>query len=449
MTAPVVPSAPSLRHNSTARLAADLFGLVFALVAATITARALGPSGKGYYSSLVLLAGLLLQVFSAGLGEAAIVLTGSGKATLQEAASATMAAIVPLALAGGAALFVTASVVFPERTDGNRTLLLAAAMVVVSVLYNTAASFLVAEERLIPVAGVAVMAAAVTTLLIWVLVSPVNLGTAGALLGTIVGSSLAVATTVWLLARSGLSLRPKLAPAYLRSAARFGAALQFANLLVQLTARLDLVLVYRLATPSDAGNYSIALTIGALVGAVPLALAYASFPRLALVGEAEARVLTAQVFRMGITAALIVAAVLALLTPVAVPLVFGRDYAGAIGPTLLLTPAGVLWSGQWLLCRAAAARGVTRPLLASFAISFGVMIALDLVLIGQFAGVGAGLASMVASGMGLLLATRHYRRCGWDWREFLPRGSDARALTAYLRQLFAGRRPAVTGPPNR
>lgn len=449
MTAPVVPPAPSLRHNSMARLAADLLGLVFALVAATITARALGPSGKGYYSSLVLLGGLLLQVFSAGLGEAAIVLIGSGKATLQEAASATMAAIFPLALAGGAVLFATASVVFPERTDGYRTLLLAAAMVVVSVLYNTAASFLVAEERLIPVAGVAVMAAAVTTVLIWVFVAPIHLGTAGALLGTIAGSSLAVVTTAWLLARSGLSLRPRLAPGYLRSAFRFGAALQFANLLVQLTARLDLVLVYRLATPSDAGNYSIALTIGALVGAVPLALAYASFPRLALVGEAEARVLTAQVFRMGITAALLAAGVLALVSPIVVPLVFGQDYAGAIGPTLLLAPAGVLWSGQWLLCRAAAARGVTRPLLTSFAISFGVMIALDLALIGRFEGVGAGVASMVASGTGLLLAARHYRRSGWDWREFVPRATDARALTAYLRQILAGRRPAETDPSGR
>jgi O-antigen/teichoic acid export membrane protein len=449
VTAPVVPPAPSLRHNSMARLAADLLGLVFALVAATITARALGPSGKGYYSSLVLLGGLLLQVFSAGLGEAAIVLIGSGKATLQEAASATVAAIIPLALAGGAVLFATASVVFPERTDGYRTLLLAAAMVVVSVLYNTAASFLVAEERLIPVAGVAVMAAAVTTVLIWVFVAPIHLGTAGALLGTIAGSSLAVVTTVWLLARSGLSLRPRLAPGYLRSALRFGAALQFANLLVQLTARLDLVLVYRLASPSDAGNYSIALTIGALVGAVPLALAYAAFPRLALVGEAEARVLTTQVFRMGITAALLAATVLALLSPVVVPLVFGQDYAGAIGPTLLLAPAGVLWSGQWLLCRAAAARGVTRPLLRSFAISFGVMIALDFALIGRFEGVGAGMASMVASGTGLLLAARHYRRSGCDWREFVPRATDARALTAYLRQILAGRRPAETGPPDR
>ena len=448
VTGPVAV-APSLRHNSFARLAADLLGLVFALVAATITARALGPSAKGYYSSLVLLGGLLLQIFSAGLGEAAIVLVGGGKSTLQQAASATAAAIAPLAVAGAGALYLTANLVFPDRADDGSTILLAAAMVAVSVLYNTGVSFLVAEEKLIPVAGVAVLTAALSTALLWVFVGPLEMGTAGAMLGGVLASSVAVVTTVGLLARSGLSLRPRLALGYLRTAARFGATLQFSNLLVQLTARLDLVLVYRLSTPAEAGDYSIALTVGALVGAVPLALAYASFPRLALVGEEEARTLTAQVFRMGITAALLAAGVLALLTPVAVPLVFGSDYAGAIGPTLLLIPAGVLWSGQWLLCRAAAARGVTRPLLTSFAISFAIMVALDFVLIPPFAGTGAGVASMVASGVGLVLAAGHYRRQRWDWRGFLPRWGDAQALGRYLRGMLSPGRARAGGSGGR
>lgn len=436
---PPTSSPPSLRNNSFARLVADLLALVFALLAATITARVLGPSGKGYYSSLVLLGGLLMQIFSAGLGEAAIVLVGGGRASLQEAASATAAAILPLALAAAGFLYLTASILLPNRAHGSRTLLLASVMVAVTVLYNTSVSFLVAEEKLIPVAVVAVMTAVLSTALLWVFLIPFRLGTPGALLAGIAASSVAVATTVGLLVRSGLSLRPSLPAGYLRAAARFGAALQFSNLLVQLTARLDLVLVYRLSSPADAGDYSIALTLGALVGAVPLALAYASFPRLALVDEAEARTLTAQVFRMGITAALAAACVLALITPVALPLVFGQDYVGAIAPTLLLIPAGVLWSGQWLLCRAAAARGNPRPLLISFAMSFAVMVALDFLLIEPFGGVGAGVASMVASGVGVLLAIDHYRRQSWDSRAFLPRWRDARALAVYLRGLV---RPA-------
>ena len=443
---PAASGLPSLRQNSVARLAADLLALVLALLAATITARVLGPAGKGYYSSLVLLGGLVLQIFSAGLGEAAIVLVGRGKASLQDAASATTAAILPLSLAAAGFLYLTASIVLPHRPGGSTPLLLASAVVAVNVLYNTGASFLVAKEKLIPVSGVAILAAALSTALLWIFLVPVDLGIAGAMLAGILSSAAAVGTTVWLLLLSGLSLRPRLTAGYLRSAARFGAALQFSNLLVQLTARLDLVLVYRLSTPADAGDYSIALTVGALVGVVPLALAYAAFPRLAMVDDAEAKTLTAQVFRMGITAALVAAALLAVLTPIAVPLVFGQRYAGAIGPTLLLIPAGVLWSGQWLLCRAAAARGEPRTLLISFAVSFTIMVVADFLLIEPFGGVGAGLASVVASGVGLLLAVDHYRRRDWDGRAFLPGWHDVRSLVAYFRGLVSPvRRPTVTG----
>ena len=437
-------TAPSLRHNSLARLAADLLGLLMALLAATITARVLGPSGKGYYSALLLLAGLVLQIFSAGLGEAAIVLSGSGRAKLQDAVSATTAAILPLAVGAAGFLYVIGGILLPDPNHGRATLVLACVMAAVAVLYNTSVSFLVAEEKLIPVAGVAVVAAVLSTALLWIFLVPFELGTAGAMLGGIVGSAAAAAITVTLLLRSGLSMRPRLVSGYLRAAARFGAALQFSNLLVQLTARLDLVLVYRLSTAADAGDYSIALTIGTLVGSIPLALSYAAFPRLALVDEAEARSLTAQVFRMGVTAAIVAGCALAVATPFAVPLVFGQAYAGAIGPTLLLIPAGVLWSGQWLLCRAAAARGVPRPLLTSFAVSFAVMVVLDFALIGPLEAVGAGIASVVASAVGLLIAVDHYRRQSWDRRTFLPRWRDAQALVAYIRGMVSPTRKATT-----
>src|SRR5918911_930539 len=90
----------SFRNNLAARLVADTYGLATSLVAATITARVLGPSGRGFYASLVLLSVLFVQVFNAGLGEAVIVLVGRGEATLPSAVSATMAAVVPLAVLG-------------------------------------------------------------------------------------------------------------------------------------------------------------------------------------------------------------------------------------------------------------------------------------------------------------------------------------------------------------
>ncbi|HWC12704.1 MAG TPA: oligosaccharide flippase family protein [Acidimicrobiales bacterium] len=427
---------PSLSGNSAARLVADMTALGMALVSATVTARLLGPSGKGYYSSLLLLGGVFVVCFSAGLGEAVIVLAGRGKVTVRTAVAATMGATLGLSVLGALVFVAAAYLTLGADTTNDRVaILLGAVGTGLNVQYNTMAAFLLSQERVVAVAGLAIAAAAISTGALWVLVAGTGLGIAGALLGSVVGSAVVLVATITLLRRTGLSLRPRWVPAYLRSAFPFGASLQVSNLLVLMTARLDLVLVYRLADASTAGGYSVALTIGTIVASVPTALAYASFPRLAALDDDEARRLTADLFRVGVVAALLCGGAVALAVPTAIPVIFGQDYRGAIAPTLLLVPGGVLWSGQWILCRAAAARGKPRPLLVSFVASFVSMVALDLVLIPLWGAVGAGLASLVGSVVGLLVCGLYYRQWGWDWSAMVPRRGDVAAVFATVRRL--------------
>ncbi|HEX8771317.1 MAG TPA: hypothetical protein VF711_11175, partial [Acidimicrobiales bacterium] len=191
---------------------------------------------------------------------------------------------------------------------------------------------------------------------------------------------------------------------------------------------LDLLFVYRIRGSSAAGQYSIALTIGMLVGTIPLALAYASFPRLANLDEVSARALTARVFRLGMMVVVMTAAALAVSTPFGVPLLFGSAYEGAVAPSLVLIAGGVLWSAQWLLARASAARGSPAALCASFATSAAVMLGLDLVLIEPYGGMGAAMAAVAGAAAGAALAAQFYRGKGWHWREFLPGRGDLGSL---------------------
>ncbi len=105
----------------------------------------------------------------------------------------------------------------------------------------------------------------------------------------------------------------------------------------------------------------------------------------------------------------------------------------------MLIPGGILWSAQWLLCRAAAARGAPNALLVSFAVSFTVMTVIDLALIGRFGAVGAAVASLVAPGVGLLVAWRYHRASGQDWRELVPRPGDFRSFAGAVRGMLRGR----------
>jgi O-antigen/teichoic acid export membrane protein len=211
---------------------------------------------------------------------------------------------------------------------------------------------------------------------------------------------------------------------------------QVSNILVLMTGRLDLLLVYHLASPATAGTYSIALTIGALVASVPLALAYAAFPRLARLDEEESRALVSQLTRIGLAAALLTGAVLAIASPIAIPLVFGSAYRSALTPTLLLIPGGVLGAGQWLLTRSATARGVPRVVVLSYAVSLLVMLALDLALIPGSGAEGAAIAATVSQLAGMLVPLPYYVRRQWRISEFIPRPRDVVYLGASLRQML-------------
>ena len=435
-----VGTPPSLATNSIARLASDVWTLTMSLIAATVTARLLSPAGKGFYSTLILLAGVFMQLFGGGLAEAAVILSGQGRFHLRAAVSGTLAAVLPLSAIGGLIFVIVARLALqPGSGDEQLAVNVGGVLVGVMVVYTTAFWVIIAEERIALAAGLAAVLATVTTLSLWVIMALSHMRVAGAMLGGLAGATLVLLTAGIALRRLRLLPRPRWVSGFLGPAARMGAHLQLSSLLVTLTSRLDLMLVYRLKDPAAAGNYSVALTIGALVGAVPVAVAFASFPRLARVNEGEARELTAQLYRMGLIMAGVVGCALALLTPLAVPVVFGPNYRAAVAPTLLLIPAGVLWSAQWLLCRGAVARGQPQPLSASFGVSFVVMVIADVVLIPRLGVVGAGLGTLIASLVGFAIAVGYHRRWGWPWSALIPRSADFVALRVVVRQLLPAR----------
>lgn len=446
-----VVAAPSLRNNFAARFFADTYGLLTALVASSVTARVLGPSGRGYYASLVLLSVLFAQLFAVGLGEAAIVLPGRGRTSYRRAISATIAIIIPLGLVGGLACILTGAVTLDAVTANEwAALALAGLLVLLNTCSSTLAWFLISREKLVLVAVLNVVSSTVIMLSLVFLLVVLDLRTLGAVLASVVGILVILGALLWFLPREGISLKPAWDGTYLRSAARFGMAIQFSNLLVQMAGRLDLIFVYRIAGSASAGMYSVALTLGALVGSIPIAIAYASFPRLPKLSEDEGRALTASLFRAGVAAAVTCAIGLAVLAPVAIPLLFGPAYDGAIGPTLLLLPAGVLWSGQWILCRAAAAREYPRPLLVSFGASFVIMVLLDVLLVGPFGVMGAAGASFISSTAGFVIAVAYLLKAGWEWRSFVPGARDWAFMVGTLRSMLTslrGRKASSDGPP--
>ncbi len=435
----------SLVRNSAARFLAESAGLAFGMVAGVLTARWLGPADKGLFSSLTFLAALVVQLSSMGLGDAAIVLVGQRRATVQRAVAVTLFATVCSALVATIILWPAASVAFAEDWDHVRSAtVIACAGVPVSTLAYVLGFLLAAQERIVAESVVVGVTSAMTMVGIVLFVGVLPLSLPGALLASVLGSGIGLVVAVVLVSRCGLSLRPRADWDYLRAALRYGVPVEASYLVTLMFLRVDLLVVYSLAGAAAAGQYSVALTVAALVGLLPTAISHATFPRTATLEEHEANRLTVQAFRFGVVAAVAGSLALAAAIPFAVPLLFGPAFRPAVAPAILLIAGGIIWSSQWLLCRAAAARGRPGLLLWSFTVGLVVMITLDVILVPRLGLVGAALGSTAGPAAGLLLCLRAYHRSPW-WTlplsELIPRGTDVRALvTQSFGLLTNGRR---------
>jgi len=111
---------PSLARNSLARFAADAAGLVLGMACGIITARWLGPAGKGLLSAIIFLSGFCIQLALIGLGESAIVAIGQKKATAQEALATSIALFVPATLAAIFIFWAASRFEFRDDWSGAR-----------------------------------------------------------------------------------------------------------------------------------------------------------------------------------------------------------------------------------------------------------------------------------------------------------------------------------------
>ncbi len=443
--APAESTKPaSLRRGSAARFIADASGLVFGILSGVITARGLGPAGKGLFSALTLLSGILLWVCSLGLGDAAIVMVGQGKATVQEALSVTVTAVLGLSIVGTALLW--GAMILAFRSDWHQVkgaAVLACLTLPVLVVSNNLGFLLSAQDRVVAHSAVGATTSVMTSIGLILFVGLIPLSIAGGILANGLGAGAGLVVAVWLLHRSGLSLRLSFDRVYFAAAVRYGISVAVSYVVTIMFLRVDLLLTYVLAGSGPAGNYSVALTLSALVGLLPTAISAATFPRLATVDEIAATELTAQACRYAMAAAITTAIGLLAVVPFAVPLLFGRAFRPAVVPTLILLPGGVLWSIQWLLCRAEAARGRPGLLLRSFMLGLAVMCTMDYLLIPRVGIKGGAVSAVAGPAAGLLLCLLSYRRSqSWTGplRSLFPGLDDFRCFLAQSVDLLPLRR---------
>lgn len=208
----------------------------------------------------------------------------------------------------------------------------------------------------------------------------------------------------------------------LRPLARYGMAQIAALAPYTLNAQLDQLVLSQTVASADLGRYAIAVSLTSLPLPLVAAVGNVAFPRLA--AQRIATAATRKMQRDAIAASAGIA--LAMLLPLAVgaywviPLVFGRDYSGAVPMVWILTPGAVFLScGQ---VTGDLLRGRNHPTVVAWAQGLAAVftVALLIALLPVVGVYGAAIASTVAYGvaLGAMLRAlrhlpRHARGAGW------------------------------------
>ncbi|MFI6457236.1 polysaccharide biosynthesis C-terminal domain-containing protein [Streptosporangium amethystogenes] len=196
---------------------------------------------------------------------------------------------------------------------------------------------------------------------------------------------------------------------------------------------VDTLLINALDSAATVGIYTVAVTTLSLACIPAEAITRVMLPRQAYGDIRQAEQITVRALRLNLLLSAAFIGILAAVSPVLIPLVYGRPFAGSVIPLLALAPGMIALSVIRLVEQhlVRLARPISMTVIAVGALTTNVL--LNLVLIPRGGALGAALASSVAYILMALLEVAWFTRSAHlPLRDLLPRLSEARSVLAPL-----------------
>ena len=165
----------------------------------------------------------------------------------------------------------------------------------------------------------------------------------------------------------------------------------------QVAGQLDRVLVVGLLNPAAMGLYVVASSLAQMLGVVVAAVAEVLFPKASGRAAEEVIALVARGARVSITVTLLAAVGLVLLGPWVLNLLYGQDFLSAVPVFRILLLESVLGGAAWVLAQAFMALDKPGTVSLMQGIGRGLSVPLLLVLVPRYGLEGAGLAVLVST----------------------------------------------------
>lgn len=388
-------SSPSVLVAALATYGTNVGVAVLSLANVLITARGLGPAGRGEIAFLTTVGFLTSQFATLGIQQANANLASKHPALT--AALVANSAVLSLALGGVAAALVAAlAVVVPSFADVTSGTLLALMLAAVPMLVLQAAlQQLTIAHHQFRETNAAWLLVPGTTCAVNGILAVAGVLSVGAAAGAWVAGQALATIVLWrALALPGRGVRRPDA-ALGREMLIFGMKAQAGRVLLLGNYRLDQWILGPVSGARALGIYSVAVAWAEVLFFLPTALTMVLRRDLVRAAPEAAGRQAARVFRLSMLLTAALALALAAAAPLLCATVFGDAFAPAAGQVRILAVGAFGIVALKLLGTALTAQ--QRPLreTAAIAIAFVVVLGLDLLLIPAHAGTGAAIASAI------------------------------------------------------
>lgn len=428
--------------SGQARVAAHSVGtsmarFVLGGIMTVLTARALGPDGRGAYAVLLTIAGTAVS-----LGHLSI--DASHTSLWQQAgnrtAIATNSLLFGLGMGGlsavGCAVLVSALGSDAVPVAGHGLLALALLTIPCSMTVYYLNSVLVLRERIELVNWSGVLAVGVPCVLLLLLSAAHKPGLHVVVAAWVLSAVLPMAVAV-------RAVRPRLRdldPGLARRALGMGLQYHIGGTALFLLLRIDILIINAFSTPAAVGLYAVAVTLMDWTRTGVDAIAQAILPRQLDADQESAALLTARVTRLNALFSVATVGSLCAVAPLLIPLAYGPEFKASVVPLLALAPGLVALAVARVI--SAFLLRLNRPLFRSWVAVLALVAntGLNLALIPAYGIAGCAVASSISY---CLLAGVHlvwFRRAtGIPIRALLPGRDEIRYVRTVRSLLVAAR----------
>ena len=426
----------SILWSASLTYAFRLVLFILSLVTNIILARSLGPAGRGVYAIAVLLPTILTLIASFGIGQANVYYVSRGSLDKKVLVGSSITAAIVLGLATYAVL---ALVIW---LGGRHTLLGVAPRFLllggICLPFTLATTFmqgvLHGEKRFVELNIVMLcQTLSLAVMLVILLAVPIDRVTSS--VGAWTASSILTGVLAVGLVGQLTPISVAIHLPTIRALLRYGTLTYLGTLTSFVNYRFDLLLVSVFSGATQVGFYAVGAGVAEVIWFLPNSAYIALAPRVAAGAEEESANLSAHATRAILVSAAASAALLAIVTPGAILVFFGRAFGPSVIAVWLLLPGIVTFSGWKIMSCYLLGRNALKQDLTAATAAMVFTLGLDFLLIPRFGFRGAAVASSIAYTIAMLVDLYWVvRRSGLPARKWLIGApSDAEPIIPRVR----------------